>query len=156
LDKVSLLQTSQDVLLKNYAPSPEDGKFAVDLLHALQNDAPLTFLQKIFMFFLVAIPGSAEWKLSLFEKISSFSVVPAVATLAGGIFLIIYLVLLRKFGWRILNRKQKLIFLELTFPSTTSKSAYATEQLFTLFHSLAVNENSYPKSSVIKSNILLK
>lgn len=133
----SLLQASQDVLTKNYTPSPNDGKFAVDLLHALQNHTPLTLLQKIFMFMMIAFPGSAEWKLSVFNHLYSFSLAPVVATVIGGVFVIGYIYLLRKFGWRLMNRKQKLVFLELTFPSITSKSAYATEQLFTLLHSLA-------------------
>ncbi len=133
----SLLQVSQDTLTANYTPSPNDGKFAVDLLHALQTHAPLTLLQKIFMYTTIIIPGPISWKLSFFNFLSSLSFVLVVATLAGGVFVIVYLYFLRKYGWRIINRKQKLVFLELTFPSTTSKSAYATEKLFSLLHNLA-------------------
>ncbi len=41
-------------------------------------------------------------------------------------------IILKKFG-----KIEQKIFLELTFPSDTGKSAYATEQLYTLLHSLA-------------------
>lgn len=126
-----------DHFLANYTPSPQDGKFALDLLHSLQTHAPLTFLQKIFLFFVVAIPGSMEWKLSLFENISSHSFAPAYATVIGGVFVIAIIFLIRKFAWRIFSKKEPLVFLELTFPSITGKSAYATEQLFSLLHSLA-------------------
>ena len=141
----SFLQASQDVLTKSYTPSPNDGKFAVDLLHALQTHAPLTLLQKIFMVVIMLIPGSMNWKLSFFNSLSSLSFTPIVATLIGGFFVIAYIYLLRKFGWHIMNRKQKLVFLELTFPSMTSKSAYATEQLFTLLHNLAGQKKFHHK-----------
>lgn len=127
----------QDHFINNYTPSPDDCRFAVDLLHSLQSHAPLTLLQKIFLWTVMIIPGPIEWKLSFFNFLSTLSFTPIAATLAGGVFIIVYLYLLRKYGWRILNRKQKLIFLELTFPSTTSKSAYATEKLFSLLHNLA-------------------
>lgn len=127
----------QDHFLMNYTPSPTDGKFAVDLLHALQTHAPLTFLQKFFLVVTILIPAPMGWKLSFFEFLYAHSLAPIIATLIGGVFVIVLLILIRKFAWRILVRKQKPVFLELTFPSLTSKSAYATEQLFTLLHSLA-------------------
>lgn len=44
--------------------------------------------------------------------------------------------LIRKFGWLLIKREPS-IFLELVFPSNTSKSPYSTEQLFSQLHSLA-------------------
>lgn len=127
----------QDHFISNYTPSPHDSKFAVDLLHSLQSHAPLTLLQKIFLWTVMIIPGPIDWKLSFFNFLSTISFTPFVATLAGGVFVIIYFYLLRKYGWWILARKQKLVFLELAFPTNTGKSAYATEKLFSLLHNLA-------------------
>jgi hypothetical protein len=123
--------------LKNYTPSPDDGRFAVDLVHALQNGAPLTLLQKIFLVTTVAIPAPFDWKLSFFEFLYNLSFSPVVATVIGGLFVIVVLFLLRKIIGSLFKRKQELVFLEVAFPSTTAKSAYATEQLFTLIHGLA-------------------
>jgi len=127
----------QDHFLKSYTPSPQDGKFATDLLFALDHHTALTLLQKIFLIVTITIPGSIGWKLSLFEQISSFSFAPFIATVIGGLFVIAIIYLIRKFAWRIIAKKEPLVFLELTFPSIISKSAYATEQLFSLMHTLA-------------------
>ena len=112
----------QGVLLKAYTPSPHDGKFASDLYLALQNHTPLTLLQKIFIFFTVAIPGSANWKLSLFEYIYSISFAHFLTALAVLFLIYIAIHLLRKFSWRFISKRQPLVFLELTFFSMTSKS----------------------------------
>lgn len=59
-NKLILPETSgllPDHFINNYTPSPNDGKFAVDLLHALQTHAPLTLLQKFFLFVVIATPS---------------------------------------------------------------------------------------------------
>jgi hypothetical protein len=127
----------QGDFLASYTPSPHDGKFAVDLLTALNNHTPLTLLQKVFIFVAVAIPGPMSWKLAVFQFLSTFSLVHFLIILASIYLVLILLSFLRKYGRHLVSKKQPLIFLELTFPSITSKTAYATEKLFSLLHSLA-------------------
>jgi hypothetical protein len=123
--------------ISNYQPSPNDGKFALDLLHALQSHLPLTFLQKCFIFTLISIPVPVSWKMAFFEFLYDFNwhSVPLVglALLTG----IAVLYLIRLLVRQQLTKREKLGFLELTFPSNTNKTAHATEQLFSLIHSLA-------------------
>jgi hypothetical protein len=57
----------QGDFLAKYTPSPHDGKFATDLLFALQNHLPLTTFQKFFIYFVVFIPVPLDWKLSFFN-----------------------------------------------------------------------------------------
>ncbi|MEI6143978.1 MAG: type IV secretion system DNA-binding domain-containing protein [Candidatus Berkelbacteria bacterium] len=142
------ISTFQGSFLTAYTPSPNDNKFALDLLHAIQNHTPLTLLQKIFLV-VVTIPGPIGWKLSFFNFISSIgstgssssnSLAHFLIILAVICIVLILLFLLRKFGWRFLVKKQPLIFLELTFPSITTITANTTEQLFTLLHSLATQQ----------------
>ncbi len=73
-----------------------------------------------------------------------------------GVFLIIFFIIMLSraiLAFLVLLLKQfrkpeQLTFLELTFPADTSKSAYATEQLFTLFHTLARRQS--PVQSFLK------
>ena len=127
----------QGNFLASYTPSPHDGKFASDLLLALQNHTPLTFLQKVFVFVVAALPGSMGWKLAVFQFLSTLSLVHILIFLASICLVLALVSLLRKYGRHLITKKQTLVFLELTFPSMTSKTAYATEQLFTLLHTLA-------------------
>jgi len=127
----------QGGFLASYTPSPHDGKFASDLLFALQNHTPLTFLQKVFVFVVAALPGSMGWKLAVFQFLSTLSLAHILIFLASICLVLVLVSLLRKYGRHLITKKQTLVFLELTFPSMTSKTAYATEQLFTLLHTLA-------------------
>lgn len=132
-----VLNSHTGEILKTYTPSPHDGKFAVDLLFALQHHTHLTALQNTFLF-TVLCPGPLSWKLSFFNWL--YTLPPAqvyLIPIALIVLVSILLYLIRKFSWRLFAKKQPLVFLELTFPHTTSKSAYATEQFLTLLHSLA-------------------
>jgi hypothetical protein len=126
----------QGNFLKSYTPSPHDSKFAVDLLQALQNHTALTSLQKVFIASTL-FPLPYSWKLSFFSFLATPLVGPTFTVLILLAILLIAIFLIRKFGHHWLIKKEPLVFLELTFPSMTSKSAYATEQLFTLLHTLA-------------------
>lgn len=137
LQSISPSPQAQDVLLKAYTPSPQDGKFAADLYLALQHHAPLTLLQKIFFVVTVVIPGPITWKLAVFEFLNSLSALDVVVGFAVVFLLLILYFFFRKLGKRRITKQQPLTFLELTLPAATAKTAYATEQLFTLLHTLA-------------------
>jgi hypothetical protein len=77
------------------------------------------------------------WKLSIFTFISSLSLTGILNILAVIVLIFISIFLIRKFVNYLLSKKDLLVFLELTFPSITSKTAYASEQLFSLIHALA-------------------
>jgi len=140
----SLLSNS---FLTKYTPSPHDGKFTVDLLHTLQNHLPLTLFQKIFLIVTIAIPVPFGWKLSFFNFFYSFSTPHSnIAIVLGGIFVIGLIYLVWRFGvLKLFRKKEPLSFLELVFPSTTSKSAYSMEQFFSLLHSLAGQRGFWDK-----------
>lgn len=135
------LDSPQGKLLQVYTPSPHDGKFAVDLLHTLQAHTPLTAFQKAFLIVTITIPGSFDWKLSLFNSIYSISstsiLSPIIVTVIGGIFVIGVFYLFKWLGRKLFIKKEPLVFLELTFPTMNSKTPYATEQFFSLLHTLA-------------------
>ncbi len=78
---------------------------------------------------------------TLSELINTYK--PSPALLLGLLILLAALGLslaiihiIRKYGW-LLAKREPFVFLELTFPSNTSKSPYSTEQLFSQLHSLA-------------------
>jgi hypothetical protein len=126
----------QNEQIKNYQPTPQDGKFGTDFVYMLQHHLPPTFLQKMFlltMFF----PGSTDGKMSFFNSLPAFSFAPILIVLIILAVIIIGYCLIKIFGKRWLVKKEPLTYLELIFPSSTAKSAYATEELFTLFHTLA-------------------
>jgi len=132
-----VLDSNVGSVLKTYTPGPHDGKFAIDLLFALQHHAHLTVLQNTFLF-TVLCPGPLSWKLSFFNWL--YTLPPASAYFLPIALIIVALSLLylfRKYLHQRLSKKEPLTYLELTFPSNTEKSAYATEQLFTLLNSLA-------------------
>jgi DNA helicase HerA-like ATPase len=130
--------TVQGHFLSSYTPSPHDSQFALDLLSAIQNHTPLTLFQKIFIVFLY-FPLPFNWKLAIFSFLynqpqSHFpiaAILILIVLFILGIYIFKYLARLRYI------KKHPLVFLELTFPSLTGKSAYATEQLFSLLHNLA-------------------
>jgi len=129
--------TMQGDFLASYTPSPHDSKFATDLLIVLQNHTPLNLLQKIFVFVAVPFPGPMSWKLAVFQFLSTFSPVHILIYLVLIFLVLVIISLVRKYGRYLVSKKQFLVHLELTFPSITSKTAYATEKLFSLLHSLA-------------------
>jgi len=139
--------TMQGDFLAKYTPSPHDGKFAVDLLHALQNHLPLTTYQKFFVYFVMFLPIPMDWKLSIFNFFYTSSLSHGSAVIiVGGIFVIALIYLLLRFGvLRLLRKKEPLKFLELVFPATTSKSAYSMEQFFALIHSLSRQRGFWDK-----------
>ena len=136
-----------DSFLSKYTPSPHDGRFAVDLLYALQNHLPLTFFQKTFLLVTIGIPGPVDWKLALFNFFYTFSLPYSnIASVLGGIFVIALIYLVWRFLIvKLLRKKEPLAFLELVFPSATSKSAYSMEQFFSLLHSLAGQRSLWDK-----------
>ncbi len=134
-----LLSSSQNKMLTGYTPSPHDGKFATGLLLALKHNAPLTGLQKAFLYTIVIIPGPISWKLAFFEWLNNLS---ASHFSFPGFILIIILILigiylLKRYLLNRLSKKEPLTYLELVFPARTDKTPYATKQLFTHLHSLA-------------------
>lgn len=135
----TILQSiTQSGALNSYIPTPQDGKFATDLYIALQNHADLTPLQQAFIAS-TTLPLPFSWKLAFFGFLDGLSQQPLP------ILNILGLIVLFIIGWQIgrlifrslLAKKDPLVFLELTFPSSTTKTAYSTEQLFTLLHTLA-------------------
>ncbi|MCX6808659.1 MAG: hypothetical protein NTW50_03250 [Candidatus Berkelbacteria bacterium] len=144
---VSASSVLNSSFLTKYTPSLHDGKFTVDLLHALQNHLPLTLFQKIFLIVTVAIPVPFDWKLSFFNFLYSLSMPHSnIAIILGGIFVIGLIYLVWRFGvLKLFRKKEPLSFLELVFHSTTSKSAYSMEQFFSLLHSLAGQRGFWDK-----------
>jgi hypothetical protein len=129
-----------DTFLRAYpAVSGQGGKFAVDLTLALQNHLPLSVFQKMFIFIVAFIPSPLSWKLAVFSFLytlpsTAFPLYPlliAILVLGIGTYLLRHYIRLR------FARKEPFTFLELIVPASTAKSAYATEQFFTLLHSLA-------------------
>lgn len=129
---------TQGGALNSYTPTPQDGKFATDLYFALQNHADLTPLQQAFVTSTL-LPLPLSWKLAFFNFLDNLSRQPfPLLNILGLLALFII-------GWQIsrlffrslLTKKDPLLFLELTFPTNTTKTAYSTEQLFTLLHTLA-------------------
>ena len=132
-----VLNSTTGSALNSYTPTQHDGKFVIDLLFTLQHHSPLTWFQNTFLFS-VLLPGPLTWKLSFFNWLCSLP--PASAYILPVVLIISFialLFLLRKYLHRQLSKKEPLIYLELIFPASTEKSAYATEQLFTLLNSLA-------------------
>ena len=127
--------------LQSIPTSNLSGKFATDLYLTLQQGIPLTLIQKIFLFVLTVIPGPFSWKLKVFEYISSPAFSQLLVVLALLSLVIVLLYLIRKVSWRFILKKEQLVFLELTFPSLTDKTAFATEQLFAFLHNLALRQS---------------
>jgi len=141
--KVSLTQALNESFLKAQPPSGNEGKFAADLYLAIQNHTPLTFLQKAFIFWVAGIPGPVGWRLALFSYLDSLPQTLSTGLsslwvpIIGIVLVCIILYTIYKIYWRRFSRRESFLFLELVFPESTSKTAYATEQLFTLLHALA-------------------
>ncbi len=134
--------------------SPTDLQM-VQILHQIQNHT-LTINQALYSAFAFSIPGPISWKLALYNFFNLLPIPPlspmqvTLIVVFGPFlslifFIITFLLLIRGikalipavFRLFIKKQKQEHVFLELTFPCDTSKSAYATEQLYNLFHSLS-------------------
>ncbi len=138
-------------------PSPV-AKSATDiqqlqLLHQIQAHAMSTAQGPLLL--IMFLPLSIGWRLAIYNFFSHFPlphlspIVLTVIVLAGPIITLTLLyfaikmilkttkvaipLILKRFAKNTSEKK----YLELTFPSDTSKSAYATEQLYTLLHTLA-------------------
>ncbi len=125
----------------------------LQLLHQLQTHAISTSQGPLLLVMFLPIPIS--WRLAIFNFFSHLPLPhlsPAIATiliLTGPIILLVFIYFaikvilnITKIGTpAILNRFAKntdeKTFLELTFPSDTSKSSYATEQLYKTIHTVA-------------------
>jgi shikimate kinase len=134
----------------------------LQLLHQIQNHT-LPFLNTLYLGIVLNLPFiPIEWKLGIYNFLTSPSaafltniklspvalviligfyplITLAVLCLLG--YLLVQLILLLLSGIRYgIGRFQKVapkIFLELTFPHDTTKSAYATEELYRLLHTLS-------------------
>jgi len=111
--------------------------------------------QALFLAFSMGLPGPLDRKLALYHFLLKLPLPPLskgmmMFILFAWPFLIILFLLIIFFLIRFISKtfvpfvfskfphkQEKKIFLELTFPTDTSKSAYATEQLYTLLHTLA-------------------
>ena len=125
----------------------------IQLLHQIQNHTMSTAQAPLLLLMYLPIP--IGWRLAIYNFFSHFPlphISPILVTiifLVGPIltlvffYFVIRLILsltrtlipfvLVKFRKRVNEKK----FLELTFPSDTSKSSYATQELYTLLHTLA-------------------
>ncbi|PIZ00552.1 hypothetical protein COY62_01995, partial [bacterium (Candidatus Howlettbacteria) CG_4_10_14_0_8_um_filter_40_9] len=83
------------------------------------------------------------WKLFSLSFLKDFSFGYLFNALLIPVIVLIGLYLLRRLGRYYLSKKRSLVFLELIVPTSTNMSAYATEQLLTLFHSLAKQQPIY-------------
>ena len=133
----SLSVAMSDVINKQLSTSPIDGKLGIDLAYAIQHHLPLTVLQKAFMVVLVTIPCPATWKFAFFNYLYAVNWHQTGSLVSLVIVLLVVLQLLRWLIRAWIAKREPLVFLELTFPSTTNKTAHATEQFFTLLHTLA-------------------
>ncbi len=151
-----------------YTPSSTDNPSEVELLNKLRYDG-LSNGQVLLLYIILSIPFiPLAWKLSLYNTYSGSQLAhlsPYQATLAVILWpfaLIIFLILgfifirwflqtifpfiLRRFAKKGLSKT----FLQLIFPSDTSKSAYATEQLYVLVHSFARRSSFFDQLTQFK------
>ncbi len=141
IDYTLLTPELLDKIAKTFPDSDAGGQFARDLLLALHNHTALTFFQKTFIFVAAFFPGPFSWKLAVFAFLYQFSITPVIFILLGLIALWLIYFFARQFIRLRLARREPLVFLEATVPTSTSKSAYATEQFFTLLHALAAQRS---------------
>lgn len=128
------------------------------MIHILQQIQNHTFTanQALFGYLAFLLPLPMPWRLTIYNFLNSLPI-PHLSPLAITlivifwqpillliiviafffVFLLIKYVIPAIFSYFIRQRKIEHTFLELTFPSDTSKSAYATEQLYKLMHTVA-------------------
>ncbi|OPZ24188.1 MAG: AAA-like domain protein [bacterium ADurb.BinA186] len=68
-----------------------------------------------------------------------------ITTIIGGLFLILLIKFLHRFGWQLFGPRDSATFFEVTFPYNHNKSAYANEQFLSQFHSLAGQKNIWQR-----------
>lgn len=108
---------------------------------------PLPANWRFFLYFLLTSPG----KVVVFPSLLSPVILAIGVVILGSIsFLITQL-----FLWKRLLKK-RLVILELTPPYDTSQSAFATEQLFIVLHSLARQKSGWEKFLQIKKTYSLE
>lgn len=126
----------------------------LQLIHQIQEHS-LSFHQVSLLSIALMLPIPISWKLGFYHfllslplpQLSPLGFILLVTLGPIGLLICLYLliVLLLRFlrfailylVKRISKENNNKVFLELTFPSNTSKSAYATEQLFNLLHAIA-------------------
>ena len=129
----------------------------LQLLHQIQNHAISASQAPLLLLMFLPLPIS--WKLSIYNFLSHLPLphlspmAITIIVLVGPILSLVFLyfavktilsaiklfspVIFKRFTRKDNEKK----FLELTFPSDTGKSAYATQQLYTLIHTLARRKN---------------
>lgn len=139
----------------------------LQLLHQIQNGT-LPQFDILILNQLLHLPFlSIETKLAIYNFLSSLPFVSSIHLSQGWFSIVLLMFPLLMLGFlivsafivfsllrnsppilsfifsRFIKKVEEKTFLELTFPSDTSKSAYATEQLYTLIHTLAKRKNFY-------------
>jgi len=125
--------------------SSNSDKFASDLVNSLQNGTSLNSGQKIFTASVALFPGSIETKLAIYHFLASITLSQVITTVLGGLFLIMLIKFLHRFGWQLFGPRDSATFFEVTFPYNHNKSAYANEQFLSQFHSLAGQKNIWQR-----------
>lgn len=147
-----------NVLIPTPTPfSPTDAEL-LNLLQQAQNHQ-ITNNQAFFFLLANMVPVPMAWKLQIYHFFLSLPIPPLSAQtltvifavgpfIAIGLFFTLILFLPRfiksliSFVLSLLpHTTEEKVILELLFPADTSKSAYATEQLYTLLHSLALQKS---------------
>lgn len=144
----------------------------LQLIHQVQNKE-LSLIDTYLLAVSMRLPGSDAEKLERYQWLTSlpfpeltpiqftllFTLGPTALVVAVIISIILIILLIRLFIRHIIpfvlsrltkpdNRKE---FIQLSFPADTSKSAYATEQLYTLLHTIA-RQLSYYESIIHRKN----
>lgn len=132
----------------------------IQLLHQIQNHA-LSNSQTFLLWLFLSLPIPMSWRLAIYNYFSHLPlphISPMALTLLiilGPVFFLVFLyfavktiiglskILVPLILTRFAKKEDDKKFLELTFPSDTSKSAYATEQLYTLLHTLARRKDGF-------------
>ena len=129
-----------DAFLKAHPAADSGSRFVTDLYAALQGHLPLTLFQEAFIFVVASYPTIPyQWKVAVFSYLYTppgmhFPIL-LLLILAGSALALFHLIRhLLKLSF---SKAEPFAYLELVFPSVNSKSAYATEQLFSLLHALA-------------------
>lgn len=116
----------------------------------------LSINESLLLYIALHLPVPTSWQLGMYHFLTAlplpelspmwFTILVTVGPILTLVFLYVLVVLLLKLIRfliplvlrRIVKVKEpEKVFLELTFPAETSKSAYATQQLYTLLHTLA-------------------
>lgn len=143
------------------------------LLHQIQQHV-LSTTHMYVLVLALGLPIPIAWKLAVYNFLVKLPI-PPLSPLAFGILVIIgpWLSVALLFGliwfgiWAIRSfipfvlsktpkKPVKQVMLELTFPADTSKSAYATEELYALLHSLARQKDPWSRMTRTKNEYSLE